>query len=143
MSKERIEKLGKGYCKDYKYLNVGRYPEITPGINPLVDCASRCEADFGPQAAFYVNAKEQCGCSKGSCGTRHNDNDYTSYRILPTIREILLRRKWRTKEELGTMSHSDRRNTLIVELKKYGFSISELQKLTDAELVKKSLVTEK
>ena len=83
VSKERIEKLGKGYCKDYKYLNVGRYPEITPGINPLVDCASRCEADFGPQAAFYVNAKERCGCSKGSCGTRVSHNDYTSYQILP------------------------------------------------------------
>ena len=83
VSKERIVEIGKGYCKDWRYLKVGGYPGITPGANPLVDCASRCEADFGPQAAFYVNAKKQCACSKGSCGTRVHHDSYTSYQILP------------------------------------------------------------
>ena len=83
--------LGSGYCEDFLYLEVGKYPEHIKSdrdglysLDKVEECMKRCLKDASSEA-FYVRNKEQtCACSLGNCTKRitNADKSYTSYKIV-------------------------------------------------------------
>ena len=52
---------------------MGEYPPLlTEGQkcyneDKKLECLCRCQEEFGPVLAFYLNDQNQCGCSTGEC----------------------------------------------------------------------------
>lgn len=76
----------RGYCRDYKYLKVGKYPARLGKKNPLYhkdhrqECANRCSNEG--HRAFYIRLKDKkCACAKSTCKKIKKHKGYRAYRI--------------------------------------------------------------
>ena len=96
------KKIGTGYCTDWVYLPEGGYPGFLPSSDSLSvpedrieECMLRClslkdqngaNGNSGNKKiadkAFYVNSKNKCACSSGSCNP--TGSGYVSYKIVAT-----------------------------------------------------------
>jgi len=78
-----FEKLGDGYCTDYRYPSTGTTSGGYDSVSDTAEaCMQRCVAKIPGTTSFYLKGT-QCGCSASTSGTCtvRSYAGYTSYKI--------------------------------------------------------------